>query len=261
MRDPRAPGATSDIRRAATLLLLREHRGRLEVLMLRRSDALRYLGGTWAFPGGALDEADCAPELLERIPSAERERCRRRLGGLPEAEAEGLYVAACRETYEECGVLLERDRHPDVGRLVLWSRWITPAAVPTRFDTVFFAAPMPSGQTARADTAEATEVAWVETGAAVGLAAPPTQLTLADVADGYARHGSLDALLVAEAERPVPPIMPKLVQHEDARVAIFPWDAEYTAAPGEGIELAQVPPHLARLPSRVVPADDLRIRT
>src|SRR5581483_9362112 len=99
-------------RLAATVVLLREERGRLEALLVRRGADLRYLGGAWVFPGGALDEADCAEEILAGIPHDVRERCRRRLAGSGEppgaAAALGLFVAACRETFEECGVVLAR---------------------------------------------------------------------------------------------------------------------------------------------------------
>ena len=279
-------------RLAATVVLLREERGRLEALLVRRGADLRYLGGAWVFPGGALDEADCAEEILAGIPHDVRERCRRRLAGSGEppgaAAALGLFVAACRETFEECGVVLARRAdgsayvpdgrpaarerrtfaqllfeerlRPDVERLVLWGHWLTPAAAAIRFDTRFFALRMPPGQTAAADEAEITDAAWVGPAAPDPAYAipPPTRLMLADVANAWERHGSLQAMLAAEAGRPVPRVLPKLVEREEGRVTLFPWDPEYAAAPGEGSEPAEVPPHLARLPSRVVLTESLR---
>jgi 8-oxo-dGTP pyrophosphatase MutT (NUDIX family) len=270
-------------RRAATVLLLRERAGRLEVLMLRRHLDLRVLGGAWVFPGGVVDDADGDDAVLSRIPAGVRARCRSRLAQPPlpppgEREAAAIHVAACRETLEEAGVLLartrdgappdardveeaRRSRHdflgaterldlvPDVERLVFWSHWITPSVVAARFDTRFFVTAMPARQTAEPDAAEMTEAVWVEPAGVLPDAPAPTRMTLADVADAHCRHGSLAALLAAEAERPVPPIMPR-VEDPGASHAIYPWDAGYAAAAGEGIELEDVPPHLARLPSR-----------
>ena len=45
--------------------------------------------------------------------------------------------------------------------LVYFAHWITPEIQPLRFDTRFFAAPMPEGQEAVADEREITEVRWL----------------------------------------------------------------------------------------------------
>lgn len=68
---------------AASVLLARGP-GSRAVYAIRRSAALRFFGGFWAFPGGRLDPADgpLSPEALRR--------------------------AACRELFEEAGVLLAR---------------------------------------------------------------------------------------------------------------------------------------------------------
>ena len=43
---------------AATAILLREVKGRLETLLLRRSAELSFVGGKWVFPGGRTDPSD-----------------------------------------------------------------------------------------------------------------------------------------------------------------------------------------------------------
>jgi 8-oxo-dGTP pyrophosphatase MutT (NUDIX family) len=272
------------MRRAATALLLRERRSRLEVLMLRRHPELRVLGGAWVFPGGVVDDEDGDPELLGGIAPELRARSARRLAQppsdpLPEPEATAIHVAACRETLEEAGVLLALRadggalepgqlaealalRHdfpaalralelvPDVGRLLFWSHWITPSAVAARFDTRFFVAALPGGQTPAPDAREMTEARWLEPREEIPDVPAPTRMSLLDLADAYRRHGSLDALLAAEAERPVPPVLPRVAPPEETH-AVYPWDRHYPELPGEGVELAEVPAHLARLPSRL----------
>src|SRR5918996_3993397 len=92
------PGQATEPRQAATVIVLRGGAETLEVLLVRRNPAARFMGGAWVFPGGAVD------------------------GG------EDHRVAGVREVAEEAGVEL-----PDPGALVPFSRWITPAQVGIRF--------------------------------------------------------------------------------------------------------------------------------
>jgi 8-oxo-dGTP pyrophosphatase MutT (NUDIX family) len=183
-------------------MLLRETAARLEILLTRRSAQLSFMGDVWVFPGGRLDESDVAAGTLARIAAPHRDRCGHRLLALSGVALEpdlslGLHVAGCRETFEECGVLLARhgdgsacgaaqcarlDQHRsaiaasgaafldmlqaeglflDVDRLVYWSHWITPSHERKRFDTRFFAVEVPPGQDASVDRTETTEHAWV----------------------------------------------------------------------------------------------------
>src|ERR1700739_289163 len=84
-------------RPAATVILLRGGASGLEVLLAQRNPGARFMGGAWVFPGGAVNPGD---------------------GGGPS----GLRAAAVRELAEETGIALD-----DPGRLVAFSRWITPA--------------------------------------------------------------------------------------------------------------------------------------
>jgi 8-oxo-dGTP pyrophosphatase MutT (NUDIX family) len=186
---------------AATLLLLRDGSAGVEILMMRRERELRFMGGMWVFPGGRLDPSDCSPAATGLLAEADRRGAypMRSLDGteLPYEVALGLRVAACRETYEEAGLLLvrHRDGHRpspghvyalqaerarvaslpgafieliasaglllEVDRLVYWSHWITPSLEPRRYDTRFFAAAVPDGQVASADLQESTELRWL----------------------------------------------------------------------------------------------------
>lgn len=187
---------------AATVLMLRELGGELEVLMMRRGAGLAFMAGMWVFPGGRVDASDSEPAIRARVPPQARRCCSGRLctsqgEPLGDDEALALLVAACRETFEESGVLLARDRdgapcdarrtarlqearatvsgnaaafgalleqedlYLDVAPLVYWSHWITPSLEPRRFDTRFFAIAVPPDQAASADRGELTEHAWI----------------------------------------------------------------------------------------------------
>ena len=197
-------------RPAATVLLLREGHGNVEVLVIRRHEKLAFMGGMWVFPGGTVCAADASPAAFARIPASSQTNCARlgTLHGEPLAASDclALAVAACRETFEETGVLLASDTagepcdndltarlqerrraiaaQPElfaellqaenlflrVERLVYWAHWITPSIVPRRFDTRFFLAAVPCDQTAVIDSTETVDHAWMSPAALVAAA-------------------------------------------------------------------------------------------
>jgi 8-oxo-dGTP pyrophosphatase MutT (NUDIX family) len=90
-------------RDAATVMVLREASGDLEVLMMRRPAAMKFAPGAFVFPGGSVDASDAAPEIGWYGPDPEE------FGARLSASAElarALVCAAVRETFEESGVLL-----------------------------------------------------------------------------------------------------------------------------------------------------------
>jgi len=192
-------------RPSATILLLREEASGVEVLTVRRHAELTF-GGQWVFPGGKLSTADGSAAALALIGNPSGYSCgrMRSLHGepLPLAECLGLAMAACRETFEETGLLLATDHsgrpcapevsarlqehrphivkqpalfiellaqeqlRPDIARLVYWAHWITPSIMPRRFDTRFFIVAAPPEQPVVPDSHETVETAWL----------PPAQL-------------------------------------------------------------------------------------
>ena len=48
-------GAATTPREAATVIVLRGGGDALEVLLVKRNPAQRFMGGAWVFPGGAVD--------------------------------------------------------------------------------------------------------------------------------------------------------------------------------------------------------------
>src|SRR5437867_1360465 len=90
-------------RPAATVILLRGGAERLEVLMVRRNPAARFMGGAWVFPGGAVDSAADAPTTA----------------GAPSHPSDATHRhAARREVAEEAGLRLD-----DPAALVPFAHW------------------------------------------------------------------------------------------------------------------------------------------
>jgi hypothetical protein len=121
--------------------------------------------------------------------------------------------------------------------LTPWARWITPEASPRRFDTWFFAAALPPGQTptaapeGHADPGESESGTWLAPAAALEAARageitllPPTAVTLGELAGHHAVAGIL-------ACRPViTPRLPKVIIEDGrARLAMPPPGGEREA--------------------------------
>lgn len=268
---------------AASVLLVRESPAGTDALLVRKHARLAFAGGDFVFPGGKVESCDLLPDdLYHPMPEARGD------GSLRRAHIGAL----CREAFEEIGVLLARDRqgnhcsglavdaldsyrgeiHKDpslFARLlranglavheqdfVHWANWITPSAWSKRFDTHFYVAAMPGEQAVKCDTAEATELTWLDIGAFNAREATsivpsePTLYSLADLAARYRECGSLDRMFRRERNRPIPRIMQKMVERENGMVVLAPWDSGYDAAPGEGVDLEGIPDFYRALPAR-----------
>jgi 8-oxo-dGTP pyrophosphatase MutT (NUDIX family) len=197
-------GEPATPRPAASVVLLRRsgrHNERgLEVLLLRRSQEARFMPGVWVFPGGAVDPAD--------------------------GEGEASYRAcAARELTEESGIVL-----PAEEELVLFSRWITPEIISTRFDAWFFLALAPAHTPPKPDGVETIEAGWyrpevalqaLETGD-MALAFPTIRQLQA-----LSEFGSAEEALGAHRDATIEPILPMMVgEGEDQRLAL-PGDPDY----------------------------------
>src|SRR5258706_9615313 len=249
---------------AATVVLLRDGAGGLEVLMLRRHGHSSVLGGAHVFPGGKVDPEDADPRALERL-AAPLSMLSASLGDpdLLPAEAAAFFVAACRETLEEAGILLAerasaadfetariaaRSGDPfvevierlglrlDWANIVPWSRWITPIA-PTlfrgRFDARFFLSMVPDGQQVLHDDFEATGSFWLLPRAALEQywsgeieLAPAQIMSLA----ALARHSSVDDAIAAARSRRPPVIQPESFSDGELAGVAFPGDARHPLA-------------------------------
>ncbi|MBI3371729.1 MAG: NUDIX hydrolase [Betaproteobacteria bacterium] len=252
---------TTPARAAATVVLLRDADDGMEVFMVKRHGLSDVLGGACVFPGGKLDPADAAPDTLERL-NTPLDHLHTALGEpeLDAATAAGLFVAACRETFEEAGVLLAEgatalhvdaaqarareglsfsdvlaglELRLDCGNVVPWMRWVTPRVpmmLNKRFDARFFLAAVPHDQQPQHDNHEATEGFWLKPRAALERywageinLAPAQIMSLAELSRLRDVAGALAA---AQARRP-PVIQPEVFTHEKARAVAFPGDARH----------------------------------
>ena len=92
---------------AATVTLVRDAPLGLEVLMLQRSMALKFMPGAYVFPGGALDPGDDSAELHGLCVGLDDAAASQALGLARGGLA--YWIAAIREAFEEAGILLAYD--------------------------------------------------------------------------------------------------------------------------------------------------------
>jgi 8-oxo-dGTP pyrophosphatase MutT (NUDIX family) len=192
-------------RPAATIVLLRDGRAGLEVLLMRRHRRAGFVPGAYVFPGGRVDGTDAAPPaiaLLEGLTPADADARLELSGADPPAIA--YYLAALREAFEETGILLgaradggypptafadvtldalrrevmdDRVTFADAvervgcridGRAIEYlAHWITPLPEPRRYDTRFFAARVPQDAEPIVDEREMTDALWTTPAAAL----------------------------------------------------------------------------------------------
>lgn len=125
------------IRAAATAAVIRDSEiGSLEVLLLQRNSSMKFIGGAWVFPGGAVDKSDCRDTSQEGDESTGR-------------------VTATRETKEEAGISI------DGSNLQSIAHWTAPVESPRRFATWFYLTVMPDKQEVCVDGTEIVAHRWL----------------------------------------------------------------------------------------------------
>jgi 8-oxo-dGTP pyrophosphatase MutT (NUDIX family) len=172
-------GGVPDARRSASVLLLRGGEETLEVLLVQRTQAARFMAGFWVFPGGKVDDTDA-----------------------------GERAAAVRELAEEADV-----HGVDPATLRPFARWVTPERSRMRFDAFFFVAAAPPDPEPHVDGVECIDWAWFAPAAALAAydegalqLALPTWTMLTDLG----AYATAQDALAAELGEPVA-ILPRLV--------------------------------------------------
>jgi 8-oxo-dGTP pyrophosphatase MutT (NUDIX family) len=244
---------------AATVLLLRDGAQGLEVLMVVRHHEIDFARGAAVFPGGKVSPADSDVRW--------RSRCTGQ-ASLDDGQR-ALRIAAVRETFEECGLLLARrggrlvdgdERHairerwharvvadasafvdlaveeklePALDLMLPFAHWVTPTVSPKRFDTHFFVAAAPPGQVAVHDGSEAVDSFWTPPSAAMQQCERRERIiiypTLCNLAL-LACSASAGEALAAAGARPVQRLQPTLARRADGKtIPVLPDDSGYPA--------------------------------
>lgn len=189
---------------SATVTIVRDAPGGIEVLMMRRNLKSGFVPGMHVFPGGGIDDTDFLFKNNNLCKCFDDSAASGTLG----LACDGLayWAAAIREAFEESGLLLARDGRgetlslrdaaiarrfaehrrrlnagtvafPDLlqaedlqlaaDQLTYFAHWITPVGLPRRYDTRFFMAQAPEGQEPLQDEQETIAAAWVSPGEAL----------------------------------------------------------------------------------------------
>jgi len=173
----------------------------IEALLVLRHRKSSFVPGYHVFPGGVIDPDDYASGVERFIAEIGRQHAARIFADMSHPEkALGAFVAGIRETFEEVGILIARKkdgspltirtgkeckRFADYRRALIqgqikfsqiletedivlpgdslsyFSHWITPEALPLRYDVRFFAAEVPDNQIAVCDGVELTDLKWL----------------------------------------------------------------------------------------------------
>jgi 8-oxo-dGTP pyrophosphatase MutT (NUDIX family) len=215
-------------RPASTVVLMNECS---KVYLTRRPVTMKFFGGYWVFPGGAIDKTDY-------LSHEEYIHC----GDTQPAFHPAYYVAAARELFEEAGVLLvcneakeplsleqqkrneyrqlllsgeisffemlkKEKLHLFLDRFTFFGQLITPEESSIRFDTRFFLAKLPKGQSPQPDLHEVDDALWFSPEEALAEnqkgnipLGPPTILALKTIMD---------------SEKGKPLMMPDLVSSQE----------------------------------------------
>jgi len=243
----------SPLRRASTVILLRDGDEGIEVLLLQRHRRSPFLPDAWVFPGGRLDDTDAleSDRVIGdvRVPMMDAAACR------------AYAVAGIRETYEESGIwigddslgadarsaLAERpeafedwmranDVHVNMSLLRPWTRWVTPDSEPRRYDTVFFVARFERDWSpAQHDATETVDSGWFSPHTVIAQTirsfplAPPTWWVLVELS----RYATVDEVMTSTARHCLP-VQPILSFGEDGMDVVLPGHPLHPDGPLEG---------------------------
>lgn len=224
--------------------------------MVVRHHQIDFASGALVFPGGKADEQDFAPEL--RALS---------IGGTHDENLFGAQVAALRESFEECGLLLAVDadsgamidavrlaglqkyRQPIVDSelgfvaflteqklrlkcdlLSHFAHWITPEMMPKRFDTHFFLAPAPDDHLALHDGRESVDSVWIRPADAIAEAQAGKRTVIFPTLrniEKLGRYASVAQALASVVDQVPVPVLPWLEKRDEGRVLCIPVEAGY----------------------------------
>ena len=189
--------------------------------MVRRNDKVAFMAGSYVFPGGRVDDHD-RPPTGEPVPKAVFE-------DLSDEDEAAFRMAAVRELQEEANVYITIDD------LQPFAHWVTPEIEIRRYDTRFFIARMPAGQTAKHDESETVALEWLSPQEAIArfqrkelLLPPPTYTSIKQLAP----RTSIDDAIAWARSRPIVRIMPGFFKNGEEVTLTLPGDPTFPTIPG-----------------------------
>ena len=173
---------------AATVMIVRDGAAGLEVFMVVRHHEIDFASGALVFPGGKVDPADYDPGLRAYCPNSD---------ALSDTDL-SLRIASIRESFEECGILMAREKGQSefvsakrlaelepwrdrfnnrdatmlafaqaaglefaVDALGHFAHWKTPEMMKKRFDTYFYLVRAPEDHIGLHDGSESVDSVWL----------------------------------------------------------------------------------------------------
>ncbi|HXM57028.1 MAG TPA: NUDIX hydrolase [Candidatus Dormibacteraeota bacterium] len=206
-------------RPASTVLLIDAAVAPWRLLMMRRPGGADFAPGAYVFPGGSVhaddamlgdaDRVAAVRELFEEVGVllARRRDGRfardRECGGLRSLLAAGATFGSA---LDSLGLSLALDR------LVFLARWITPEAVRRRFDTRFYLARRPPGQTVHPQEGEVADWLWIAPAEALAEGGPTLVHATRRILESVAGEPDARRLIARRRRRSeTPPVTPVVV--------------------------------------------------
>jgi 8-oxo-dGTP pyrophosphatase MutT (NUDIX family) len=212
--------AIAPLRLAATVMMVRDDP--FQVLMVKRN-AREPFASALVFPGGVVEPQDYSAAWLPHCEGSADFN----------ADERALRVAACRESWEEVGLLpgarslpMAREAAGELSflnyaisqqvrlaldELVTFAHWITPELAAKRFDTYFYICPIRHAERARCDGKETVSLEWVEPAEALAGEARGERSLLLPTRENLkllAQSEYSAAAIAAARRRPIVAIMP-----------------------------------------------------
>ena len=240
---------------SATILMLRDGPTGLETFMVVRHHQIDFASGALVFPGGKVDAGDYdVRNYCDGADSANN-------------NAVAMMVGAIREAFEECGILLAREKGSSAlvsgkrlgileryrdplnrsevslieflekeqlrlacDTLQHFAHWITPEMLTKRFDTHFYLAVAPSDHLAIHDGHESVDSVWITPDDALKGNADGTYTIIFPTRVNLEMLGESSNVadaLRAATDRNIVSILPWSEKRDDGTYICIPQDAGY----------------------------------
>jgi len=225
-----------DPRPSATVILIRAGEP-WRLLMMRRPGGAEFAPSAYVFPGGSVHDEDrgfpdatrsaALRELFEEVGVL----LARRPGGRFARDAECRRLRAALAAGSAWPRALEQCRlAPAFDRLVFYTRWVTPEPMRRRFDTHFYLARRPPGQTVHPQAGEVEDWMWIEPLAALSEGGPAVVHATRRILEALASEPDAGRLVSRMRRRrgtEAGAIMPRVVRLDDGGLSVEDdWPAE-----------------------------------